>query len=164
CSTRVNLRVSTHQPGPLPAKTHTRQPRERCRRCRRLSVCQLVGQVVVLACLVACCCHRHPHLSLRQPKSSSSSVLWLIIAVCCIAIPLPLPLPSIPVPATQVVVVVTAVYPVAHHWCLPVVRVVIAVCPSGSLSSSLSRWLVEIVGIGVGGGGVGSSVAVFVRL
>ncbi|KIM53687.1 hypothetical protein SCLCIDRAFT_1222672, partial [Scleroderma citrinum Foug A] len=127
---------------------------ERCC-CRHLSMRQLVGQVVVLACLVARHPHCHPHLSLRQPKSLSLSVLWLVVAICHIAVPLPLPLPSIPAPATQVIAVITAVYPVAHRRRLPVVRVVIAVCPSGSLSSSLSRWLVEIVGIGVGGGGVG---------
>ena len=136
---------------------------ERCC-CRRLSMRQLVGQVVILACLVARRRHRHPHLSLRQPKSLSSSVLWLVVTICRITVPSPSPSPSIPAPATQVVAVVTAIYPVVHHQHLPVVQVIIAVCPSGSLSSSLSRWLVEIVGIGVGGGGIGSSVAVFACL
>ena len=145
----------------VPAAALAAQERHRH---RHLSMRQLVGQVVILACLVARCRHHHPHLSLQQPKSSLSSVLWLVVTVCRIAVPLPLPLPSIPVPATQVVAVVTAVYPMAHRRHLPMVQVVIAVCPSGLLSSSLSQWLVEIVGIGVGGGGVGSSVAVFAHL
>ena len=111
-----------------------------------LSVRQLVGQVVVLACLMAHCRHCHPHLSLRLPKLSSlSSVLWLIVTVCSIAVPLPSL--SIPAPATQVVAVVTTVCPMAHHCRLLVVPLIIAVCPFGLLSSLLSRWLVEIVGI-----------------
>ena len=118
----------------VPAAALAAQQRRR-RHC--LSVCQLVGQVVVLTCLVARRCHRHPHLSLQQPKSSLSSVLWLIVTVCRITVPSPSPSPSIPVPATQVIAVVTAVYPVAHCWHLPMVRVVITVCPSGSLSSLL---------------------------
>ena len=146
---------------------------EHCCCCFRLSMSQLVGQVVVLACLVARHRHHYHHLSLQLQSTQVVVVVVCPVAHCC------------HLSHRCSITITIAVYPCAsypshhHHHChlshgsLSPSSLLLSACDSGC-HRSLPLWLIVIIIVMMVGGDSWdwcwrwwhwlASVAVFVHL